>query len=255
LRHNYIGTEHLLLGLARLAEGMAAEALALLGVSLVELRARVTGIIGHGDVVAPGQIPFTSRAKKVLELSLREALGLGHNYIGTEHLLLALVREHEGVAARVLLDYGLDENTVRDAVIGLLSGALVESPEPYEPKTPPVAAEVASEIARLTEATKSALDEQDFEQAATLKDRQRRLSGTARALEAAWEGRDLAEGPFVPRDPSLVHGMGAWRARRMPRRVSDYAPGAGDSLAPAFWFLLGAIVLAAGLLVGWLIWG
>jgi hypothetical protein len=117
LRHNYIGTEHLLLGLIREREGVAARALESLGISLEAVRAEVLEIIGEGQTAAIGQIPFTPRAKKVLELSLREALQLGHNYIGTEHILLGLVREGEGVAAQVLVKLGGgDLARVRQAV-------------------------------------------------------------------------------------------------------------------------------------------
>jgi ATP-dependent Clp protease ATP-binding subunit ClpC len=120
LRHNYIGTEHLLLGLLREDEGLAARALGSLGVRLEEVRAQVARIIGQGGEVTTGQIPFTPRAKKVLELALREAHSLAHNYIGTEHVLLGIVRENEGVAARILLDRGADAETVRAEVIGML---------------------------------------------------------------------------------------------------------------------------------------
>src|SRR6266511_3643585 len=106
LRHNYVGTEHLLLGLLYEGEGIAARALESLGISLEVVRARVEEIIGRGQITPSGHIPFTPRAKKVLELSLREALQLGHNYIGTEHLLLGLLREGEGVAAQVLAGFG-----------------------------------------------------------------------------------------------------------------------------------------------------
>ena len=116
LKHNYIGTEHLLLGLLREEEGIAARVLAQLQVDLEGVRAQVARIVGQGDEVTSGQIPFTPRAKKVLELALREGLSLGHNYIGTEHLLLGLVREGEGVAVRILLDQGIDAEKVRDAV-------------------------------------------------------------------------------------------------------------------------------------------
>src|SRR6266508_4208248 len=98
LKHNYVGTEHILLGLLREEEGAGARVLESLGVRLEEVRAQVARIVGQGDEVTNGQIPFTPRAKKVLELSLREALSLGHNYIGTEHLLLGVIRENEGVA-------------------------------------------------------------------------------------------------------------------------------------------------------------
>jgi len=122
LSHNYIGTEHILLGLIHEGEGVAAKALESLGISLEAVRAQVEEIIGQGQQAPSGHIPFTPRAKKVLELSLREALQLGHNYIGTEHILLGLIREGEGVAAQVLVKLGADLNRVRQQVIQLLSG-------------------------------------------------------------------------------------------------------------------------------------
>jgi ATP-dependent Clp protease ATP-binding subunit ClpC len=122
LNHNYIGTEHILLGLIHEGEGVAAKALESLGISLEGVRQQVEEIIGQGQQAPSGHIPFTPRAKKVLELSLREALQLGHNYIGTEHILLGLIREGEGVAAQVLVKLGADLNRVRQQVIQLLSG-------------------------------------------------------------------------------------------------------------------------------------
>ncbi|MBA2444816.1 MAG: ATP-dependent Clp protease ATP-binding subunit [Nocardioidaceae bacterium] len=122
LSHNYIGTEHILLGLIHEGEGVAAKALESLNISLEAVRAQVEEIIGQGQQAPSGHIPFTPRAKKVLELSLREALQLGHNYIGTEHILLGLIREGEGVAAQVLVKLGADLNRVRQQVIQLLSG-------------------------------------------------------------------------------------------------------------------------------------
>src|SRR5436189_7189 len=122
LSHNYIGTEHILLGLIHEGEGVAAKALESLGISLEAVRAQVEEIIGQGQQAPSGHIPFTPRAKKVLELSLREALQLGHNYIGTEHILLGLIREGEGVAAQVLVKLGADLNKVRQQVIQLLNG-------------------------------------------------------------------------------------------------------------------------------------
>jgi len=122
LNHNYIGTEHILLGLIHEGEGAAAKALESLGISLEAVRSQVEEIIGQGGASPSGHIPFTPRAKKVLELSLREALQLGHNYIGTEHILLGLIREGEGVAAQVLVKLGADLSRVRQQVIQLLSG-------------------------------------------------------------------------------------------------------------------------------------
>ena len=122
LNHSYIGTEHILLGLIHEGEGVAAKAMESLGISLEAVRSQVEEIIGQGGSSPSGHIPFTPRAKKVLELSLREALQLGHNYIGTEHILLGLIREGEGVAAQVLVKLGADLSRVRQQVIQLLSG-------------------------------------------------------------------------------------------------------------------------------------
>jgi ATP-dependent Clp protease ATP-binding subunit ClpC len=122
LNHNSIGTEHVLLGLIHEGEGVAARALHELGISLEAVRQQVEEIIGQGTIAPSGQIPFTPRAKKVLELGLRESLQLGHNYIGTEHILLGLIREGEGVAAQVLVKLGADLKQVRQQVIELLAG-------------------------------------------------------------------------------------------------------------------------------------
>ncbi len=126
LNHNYIGTEHILLGLIHEGEGVAAKALESLGIALEGVRQQVEEIIGQGQQAPSGHIPFTPRAKKVLELSLREALQLGHSYIGTEHILLGLIREGEGVAAQVLVKLGADLNRVRQQALQLLSGYSTE---------------------------------------------------------------------------------------------------------------------------------
>jgi ATP-dependent Clp protease ATP-binding subunit ClpA len=137
LKHNYIGTEHLLLGLLREEEGIAAHALESLGIDVEEVRAQVVRVVGRGDEVATGQIPFTPRAKKSLELSLREALRLGHNYIGTEHVLLGLLRETDGVAVRILLDFGRGPEKIRNEVLHTLSGSgSGATPMPFEPGSP-----------------------------------------------------------------------------------------------------------------------
>src|SRR5256714_14990645 len=144
LNHNYIGTEHILLGLVHEGEGVADKARESLGISLEAVRQQVEEIIGQGQQAPSGHIPFTPRAKKVLELSLREALQLGHNYIGTEHILLGLIREGEGVAAQVLVKLGADLNRVRQQVIQLLSGyqgkepATAGAPGEGTPSTSPV---------------------------------------------------------------------------------------------------------------------
>jgi ATP-dependent Clp protease ATP-binding subunit ClpC len=138
LDHNYIGTEHILLGLIHEGEGVAASALEALGISPADIRGDLEAIIGRGEHAPVGNIPFTPRAKKVLELSLREALQLGHNYIGTEHILLGLVREGEGVGAEVLAKRGATLELVRAEVMTLVAG--VEggeaAPEPREHEAP-----------------------------------------------------------------------------------------------------------------------
>jgi len=125
LGHNYIGTEHILLGLVREGDGLAARVLESLGIRLESVRSEVEEIIGRGQDAPTGHIPFTRRGKKVLELALREALNLGHNYIGTEHILLGLVREGDGVAAQVLVKLGADLSRVRQQVLQLLNSGLV----------------------------------------------------------------------------------------------------------------------------------
>jgi ATP-dependent Clp protease ATP-binding subunit ClpC len=144
LKHNYIGTEHILLGLLREEEGLAARVLESLDITVEEVRAQVARIVGQGDEVTTGQIPFTPRAKKVLELALREALSLGHNYIGTEHILLGLVRDGEDVskpsrfrrnqrenlAMRILADFDVDSEKLRGAALDLLSGQAPPYGEP-----------------------------------------------------------------------------------------------------------------------------
>ena len=130
LAHNYIGTEHLLLGLLREEEGIAARVLASLDLTVEPVRDQVVSIAGSGQGAISNQIPFTPRAKRVLELALREAFSLSHNYIGTEHLLLGLVRETDGIAARILLDFDADSEKVRNGVLRVVSG------EEYTPRQP-----------------------------------------------------------------------------------------------------------------------
>ena len=130
LKHNYIGTEHILLGLLREEEGLAARVLDSLDITVEEMRVQVARIVGQGDEVTTGQIPFTPRAKKVLELALREALSLGDNFIGTEHILLGLVRENEGVAARILLDFDADAEKIRNELLRVMSRETGRRPAP-----------------------------------------------------------------------------------------------------------------------------
>src|SRR3954469_22859276 len=122
LRHNYIGTEHFLLGLLREEEGLAARVLGSLDITVEEVRAQVVRIVGEGDKAVTEQIPFTKHATNVLSLAQRESLSLGHKYIGTEHILLGLVRENESVAARILLDFDADAEKIRNEIIRMLSG-------------------------------------------------------------------------------------------------------------------------------------
>jgi ATP-dependent Clp protease ATP-binding subunit ClpC len=140
LKHNYIGTEHILLGLLREEEGLAARVLESLDFTIERLRAQVVRIVGSGEELTSGQIPFTPRAKKVLELALREALRLGHNYIGTEHILLGLVLENEGVAARLLLDFDADSEKIRGEVMRMLSVRDDRHPAPHRPAAPSASA-------------------------------------------------------------------------------------------------------------------
>jgi len=135
LKHNYIGTEHILLGLLREEEGLAARVLESLDITVEEVRAQVARIVGSGDEPPAGELPFTPRSKKVLELALSEALKLGHNYIGSEHILLGLVREGEGVANRILADQGADSDRIRGALFTMLGGS---PPDDYFEKAPRV---------------------------------------------------------------------------------------------------------------------
>jgi ATP-dependent Clp protease ATP-binding subunit ClpA len=240
LEHNYIGTEHLLLALIHEGEGVAAKALRALDVDLDTLRREVEALVGRGQQTPKGHIPFTPRAKKVLELSLRESVQLGHDYIGTEHLLLGIVREGEGPAAQVLQQRGIELNTVRQEVIRLLHGhqagegrrrrrvawaraggegatledishqlrvlgarlaaieeklGIEESPERQGLRR------VDAEIARVRRQKESAIDEQDFERAARLRDEEKRLLVDRQASEYAWlVAERVKEASVVPED-------------------------------------------------------
>ncbi|MGA8487395.1 MAG: Clp protease N-terminal domain-containing protein [Gaiella sp.] len=190
LGYPYIGTEHILLGLLREEEGIAARVLEGLDITVEEVRAQVARILDQGDEVTTGQIPFTPRAKKVLELALRESLALGSNYIGTEHILLGLVRENEGVATRILLDFDADAEKIRNEIIRMLpgSGLLQQAPPgpDVELTSPPLAPEVLAELERLAAAKQSALDRQSLEEAAGLRDAERLLRAASARLVRAW---------------------------------------------------------------------
>jgi hypothetical protein len=204
LDHNYIGTEHILLGLISEGGGVAARALESLGIGLDAVRQQVEEIIGQGQQAPSGHIPFTPRAKKVLELSLRESMQLGHTYIGTEHILLGLVREGDGVAAQVLVRLGADLNRVRQQVIQLLAGRAAAEPGPGVDVRPEMAEQRAgigpdtSDLDEQIEAARAgkqaAIDAQDFEQAVLLRHRETQLL----AAKAARQEQRAAAHPALP---------------------------------------------------------
>jgi ATP-dependent Clp protease ATP-binding subunit ClpA len=222
LYHGYIGTEHILLGLIHEGEGVAAKALESLGISLDAVRQQVEEIIGQGQQAPSGHIPFTPRAKKVLELTRREAEQLGHNYIGTEHILLGLIREGDGVAAQVLVRLGADLNRVRQTVIQLLHGHPAKEPVSTRPAaqelrllpavqarleaveqrltaieqrvgTGPDTSDLDEQIARVGREKESAVDAQDYEQAASLRNREKELLASKAARQEQWAARHPAQ--------------------------------------------------------------
>jgi ClpA/ClpB-like protein/UvrB/UvrC motif-containing protein len=253
LNHNYIGTEHLLLGLIRESEGIAAKVLMSLGVDLDAVREQVEEIVGRGTSEPSGHIPFTPRAKKVLELSLREALQLSHNYIGTEHILLGMIREGEGVAAQVLVRLGADLNRVRQQVIqqlrgpggaaeaaaaaatgplsrltgrrdrALLSGfraqltAIESRLTAVERRvgTGPDSRELDDLIERVTGERQAAAEAQDYEQAAALRDRERTLLADKISRQQEW----AATHPDLPSLAETVRQLDA-EVRRLRALLS-----------------------------------
>jgi ATP-dependent Clp protease ATP-binding subunit ClpA len=251
LGHNYIGTEHVLLGLLREEEGIAARVLESLDVTLADVRGQVARIVGQGDEVPTGQIPFTPRAKKVLELSLREALGLGHNHIGTEHILLGLARENEGVAARILLDFDADAEKIQNEVIRVLGGGA--SPL-FVPESPPLAPEVVAEIDRVQREQAEASHAEDWDRAAALRERERRLLVAARQLTRAWKDEPEPASPspsshaMATPAPIVAQAITPPELHEPRRRTWP-----ADALL-AGWILFG-VASALGLVVGWLIWG
>jgi hypothetical protein len=221
LNHNYVGTEHILLGLIHEGEGVAAKALESLGISLEAVRAQVEEIIGQGQQIPSEHIPFTPRAKKVMELSLREALQLGHDYIGTEHILLGLIREGDGVAAQVLIRLGADLNRVRQQVIAVL----YQSKEPRLARRPaeegaslpevqarldavedwlaavdqrvgtgPDTSDLDEQIDRVRRERLAAANAEEYEQAAALRNREKELLADKTARREEW----AAEHPALP---------------------------------------------------------
>src|SRR6202050_4912810 len=218
LNHEYIGTEHILLGLIREHGGVAAHALELLGISEEAARQQVEEIVGRGQTgPARGHLPFTPQGKKVLQLSLREAIALGHGYVGTEHILLGLIREDEGVTTRVLNGLGVDPSTIRQQVIRLVSARQIHQ-EPRTGRaggrgkrkqlsglrdqldsvswrlsvleqrvgTTPDVAQLDREITQIRRDRESAIDAQDFENAAVLRGRERRLVDDKAARLQEW---------------------------------------------------------------------
>jgi ATP-dependent Clp protease ATP-binding subunit ClpC len=228
LNHAHIGTEHLLLGLVHEGQGVAARALEALGISLEAVRREVEEVIGRGERPPAGHIPFTPRAKKVLELSLRESTQLGHEYIGTEHILLGLLREGEGVAAQVLVKMGTDLNRVRQQVIEVLhgrsgerppsgrrararsAGDLLERLDALDQRLEaierwvglrPDLRDLDEEIARVRREKEAAIEAQDFKTAAALRDKERELI----------VGQDAREQEQVA-GPSLADEIGRLKA-------------------------------------------
>ena len=195
LRHGYVGTEHLLLGLVADDEGPAAKALESLGLSLAEVRHQVMKITGYGQDVSPRHIPFTPQAKKVLEVSLREALGLGHNYVGAEHLLLGLLRVERGIGARVLTGLGAGHDQVRERVAALASQREQADQEAQRARqaTPAELADTVRQLDQVRAGKEAALDAENFEAAKALRDREKELLATKRRLE-----RQLEAAPEPP---------------------------------------------------------
>ena len=234
-----------------------------LDITVEEVRAQVARIVGQGDEVTTGQIPFTPRAKKVLELALREALSLGHNYIGTEHILLGLVRENEGVAARILLDFDADAEAVHEATIDLLAG-----PGPRDTREARLADQTAERHRRLAEREAAAaaanpdlaaqlerarqdkvraLEAQDFERAAKADHEERTLRRSLLGMP------DLSSAPSA--SWPTVSGLRGLRGfRRTPHAIATYPParpGVGLLVTGAFILAVG---LGFGIAIGWLIW-
>ena len=254
LNHDYIGTEHILLGLIHEDEGVAAKALESLGVSLDAVRQQVEEIIGRGQQAPSGHIPFTPRAKKVLELSLREAQQLGHNYIGTEHILLGLIREGDGVAAQVLVKLGADLNRVRQQVIQLLHG--YQGKEPISAGTGrgsrlpddalarvddldrrlaaverwigmrPDLDDLDQEIAQVRREKEAAVDRQDFEAAARRREKEKQLL-------AARAAREKEQTEAAASRPSLASELGRVNAElaRLRAILREHGIGSGDDAA------------------------
>jgi ATP-dependent Clp protease ATP-binding subunit ClpA len=248
LNHDYIGTEHILLGLIHEGQGVAAKSLESLGISLEAVRQQVTLIIGQGQQAPSGHVPFTPRAKKVIELSMREAKELGHNYVGTEHILLGLIREGSGVAAQVLVKLGADLDGVRQQVVRLLHGRAGEG-SPLHDDAPtrvdsldrrlaaierwvglrPEPDDLDQEIARVRREKEAAIDRQDFEAAAALRAQEKQLLAASAGREKEWTEAAAGRMP-------LAQELGRVKAElerlRAVLRDHGIAPGDDPALAP-----------------------
>jgi ATP-dependent Clp protease ATP-binding subunit ClpA len=246
LNHNYIGTEHILLGLIREGDGVAAKVLESLRISLDAVRQQVEEIIGRGQQAPSGHIPFTPRGKKVLELSLRESTGLGHNYIGTEHILLGLIREGDGVAAQVLVLLGADLNRVRQQVIQVLHGRQGQDVAGGGPPLPddvllqvglldrrlaaierwvglrPDLDDLDEQIARVRREKQAAIDRQDFDASVTLRGQETQLLAARAGQEQEWTETAADRRPLAQELGRLQAELERLRA---VLREHDIAPG------------------------------
>jgi len=235
LYHGYIGTEHILLGLIHEGDGVAARALESLGIRLDAVRQQVEEIIGQGEQAPTGHIPFTPRAKKVLELAQREALQLGHEYIGTEHILLGLIREGDGVAAQVLVKLGADLNRVRQRVILLIGGKQPEQGRGVGVRgteaqarldavegrlaaleqrvgAGPDTADLDEQIERVRGERHAAVNAQEYEQAASLRDREQELLSSKAARREEWAAGHPALSVLAEQCSQLSAEIGRLRA-------------------------------------------
>jgi Clp amino terminal domain, pathogenicity island component len=267
LGHNFIGTEHLLLGLIHEGDGIAARALESMGIELDVVRQRVTEIVGSGTHAESGHIPFTPRAKKVLELSLREAQQLGHDYIGTEHILLGLIREGEGVAAQVLVSLGAGLNRVRARVIGSLTGLPATEERTTARPVPAPASDVSGrrerallsgirsrlsdlearltlaesrvgtgpdqgalerQVAKIRGDKQAAASVQDYEHAAVLRDKELELLAEQAGRRETW----LAENPTLPALAQEVRRLSD-EVERLGRQLAGHAASAPASAGTA----------------------
>jgi len=204
LGHNFIGSEHILLGLLGDVDGVAGRALGTLDLTIEQVRAQVARLDGRGDEAPAAQIPFTPRAKKVLELALRESLAQSHNYIGTEHILLGLLRIDEGVALQILTAAGVDRDGLRAAVIA----AIPERHEPPGVVAPVVPSELATLAVALEEAKRTLIAQQSYEGAARMRGLQRRLTLLAQEIEEAVESLDAR---FEPGSSAQGDAASQWQ--------------------------------------------